>query len=119
MSDHTITKTMSPLVWAMLIVLSVLWGGSFFFQGVAVQELPTFTVVVVRVGIAALVLWLMLPLLKVQMPMTAVAWKAFLGMAILNNVIPFTLIVWGQSHIASGLASIFNSMMPVLSLIHI
>lgn len=117
MNDHTITKTMSPLVWGMLIVLSILWGGSFFFQGVAVQELPTFTVVVARVGLAALVLWLMLPVLKVQMPMTGSAWKAFFCMAILNNVIPFTLIVWGQSHIASGLASIFNSMMPVFTIV--
>ena len=117
MNNHAITKTMSPLVWGMLIVLSVLWGGSFFFQGVAVQELPTFTVVVARVGIAALALWLMLPVLKIKMPMTAVAWKAFFGMAILNNVIPFTLIVWGQSHIASGLASIFNSMMPVFTIV--
>lgn len=117
MNDHSITKTMSPLVWGMLIVLSLLWGGSFFFQGVAVQELPTFTVVVARVGLAALALWLMLPLLKIEMPMTAVAWKAFFAMAILNNVIPFTLIVWGQSHIASGLASIFNSMMPVFTIV--
>ncbi|MEP1443850.1 MAG: DMT family transporter [Hyphomicrobiales bacterium] len=117
MINPAITKTMSPLVWGMLILLSVLWGGSFFFQGVAVQELPTFTVVVARVGLAALALWLILPMLKVHMPKTGAAWKAFFGMAVLNNVIPFTLIVWGQSHIASGLASIFNSMMPVFTIV--
>src|SRR3546814_13135003 len=45
--------TMTPLAWGMLVLLAVFWGGAFFFIGVAVQELPTFTIVILRVGLAA------------------------------------------------------------------
>ena len=51
-----INRTMNLREWAMLLALSVLWGGSFFFTGIAVKELPPFTIVVLRVGLAALIL---------------------------------------------------------------
>ena len=49
-------KVMGAQEWVMLLILSVLWGGSFFFIGVAVKELPPFTIMMLRVGIAALIL---------------------------------------------------------------
>ena len=101
----------------MLLTLSVLWGGSFFFVGVAVTELPPLTIVMLRVTLAALTLWGIVSVLNVPVPTSAGAWTAFLGMGVLNNVIPFTLIVWGQTQIASGLASILNATTPLFGVI--
>lgn len=112
-----IEKTMTFRTWVMLIALSLVWGGSFFFQGVAVLELPTFTIVVARVGLAALCLWIILGLLGVAMPRSRRVWAAFFGMGFLNNAIPFTLIVWGQASIGSGLASILNATTPLFGVL--
>jgi drug/metabolite transporter (DMT)-like permease len=84
---------------------------------VAVRELPPLTIVALRVVTAASALLLILKLMGVDLPRTRQVWEAFLGMSILNNVIPFTLIVWGQSHIASGLASILNATTPLFTVI--
>ena len=103
--------------WAMLLALSVLWGGSFFFNGVAVRELPSFTLVWLRVAIAAVTLLVLLRVLGQRMPRSYRIWGAFFGMGLLNNVIPFALIVWDQHHIASGLASILNATTPLFTVL--
>ncbi len=109
--------TMGGREWAMLLVLAVLWGGSFFFNGVAVRELPSFTLVWLRVAVAAATLLLVLRLLGQHMPTEGRVWAAFFGMGLLNNVLPFVLIVWGQHHIASGLASILNATTPLFTVL--
>jgi drug/metabolite transporter (DMT)-like permease len=103
--------------WAMLLALAVLWGGSFFFNGVAVRELPSFTLVWLRVTVAAATLLLVLRLLGQRMPTEGRVWAAFFGMGLLNNVVPFVLIVWGQHRIASGLASILNATTPLFTVL--
>ena len=108
---------MSGTVWAMLIALSVLWGGSFFFAEVAVRELPPLTIVSLRVGLAAVTLWLIIAAMGLPVPRQAGVWGAFFVMGFLNNVIPFSLIVWGQTHIASGLASILNATTPMFTVV--
>ena len=108
---------MGPSEWAQLLTLSVLWGGSFFFMGVAVKSLPPLTIVVLRVGLAAVALNLLILLLRLRMPSEPRVWGTFLAMGILNNLIPFSLIVWGQTHIASGLASILNATTPLFTVI--
>jgi len=112
-----INQSMGTKDWAMLLSLSFLWGGSFFFVGVAVTELPPLTIVTLRVGIAAMILWLTLSLSQHQAPRTAKLWRDLFVMALLNNVIPFSLIVWGQTHIASGLASILNATIPLFTVV--
>lgn len=109
--------TMNAKVWSLLILLSVLWGGSFFFVGVAVQELPPLIIVTLRVSLAAATLWIIALLLGHRPPVSSSAWLAFFGMGLLNNVIPFSLIVWGQTQIASGLASIINAATPFFGVI--
>ena len=101
----------------MLITLSVLWGGSFFSIGVAVTGLPPLTIVTLRVGIAALVLWILLFFSGDKAPRSGSLWRAFFTMGFINNVIPFSLIVWGQTHIASGLASILNATTPIFTIV--
>lgn len=103
--------------WAMLLALSVLWGGSFLFVGIAVAELPTLTLVWLRVALAALVLWAAVAATGRRLPRAPRVWAAFLGMGLLNNVIPFSLIVAGQHSIASGLASILNATTPLFTVV--
>lgn len=111
------TKSMSATEWGMLIALSVLWGGSFFFNGVAVRELPTFTVVVGRVALAAVILVPVMHVMGVKIPASRRVWGAFMVMGLLNNVVPFSLFVWGQSQIASGVASILNATTPLFTVL--
>lgn len=108
---------MGALEWALLIALSIIWGGSFLFVGIAVSALPTFTIVLLRVAIAALALHLILRAMRIPLPGDATAWAAFFGMGLLNNVIPFSLIAWGMIHIASGLASILNATTPLFTVL--
>ena len=108
---------MTLVEWGMLIALSVLWGGSFFFQGVAIRELPTFTVVVSRVVLGAITLLIVMRAFNLHMPTEKDIWIAFFGMGFLNNVIPFSLIVWGQAHIASGVAAVLNATTPLFTVL--
>lgn len=103
--------------WGMLLALAAVWGGSFFFNSIAVRELPVFTVVVSRVALAAIILLVILWLRGERMPGGKMVWAAFFGMGLLNNAIPFSLIVWGQQHIASGAASILNASTPLFTVI--
>jgi drug/metabolite transporter (DMT)-like permease len=114
---HPISRSMSPLEWALLLTLSVLWGGSFFFVAIAIRELPPITLVVLRVGLAALALQAVIRIMGLRLPISRGVWAAFLVMGLLNNAIPFGLIAWGQTQVASGIASIFNATTPLFTAI--
>jgi drug/metabolite transporter (DMT)-like permease len=108
---------MSLRVWSWLFSLALLWGGSFFFGKVALGELPPFVVVFARVALAALALNLALAVLSKSIFRRDAPWLAYLGMGLLNNAIPFSLVVWGQTHISSGLASILNATTPLFTVV--
>ena len=109
---------MGPSEWALLMVLSILWGGSFFFFKILVDaHLPPFTIVLGRVGMAAIALLAFVYLSGRRMPTSPRVWLAFLLMGLLNNVVPFTLIVFGETQITSGLASIFNAITPLFTVL--
>ncbi|OCJ43044.1 MULTISPECIES: DMT family transporter [Rhizobium/Agrobacterium group] len=110
-----IQKQMDASEWGMLVALSLLWGGSFFFIGIAVKELPPVTIVTLRVSLAATALLIVCRIMGLHLPRQWAVWRAFFGMGLLNNIIPFCLIVWGQTHIASGLASILNATTPLFT----
>lgn len=110
-------RPMTVLEWAMLLALAAVWGGSFFFNDIAVRELPVFTVVVSRVTLAAVILLTIMRLRGQRLPRGRRVWAAFFGMGLLNNAIPFSLIVWGQQHIASGAASILNASTPLFTVV--
>ncbi|RFB78651.1 DMT family transporter [Methylovirgula sp. 4M-Z18] len=107
--------------WAELLVLSVLWGGTFFFVKIAGAEIPTFTLVFGRVALAALVLALALPFLGERIPTAPRVWLAFFGMGLLNNVLPFSLIFYGESSmpnaIAASLSAILNATTPLFTVL--
>jgi drug/metabolite transporter (DMT)-like permease len=108
---------MGPTEWLLLAALSVLWGGSFFFAKVALAELPPFTVVLARVALAALALDLIRRARGQRLPRSPRLWRDFVIMGALNNLVPFSLIVWGQTEIASGLASILNATTPLFAVV--
>lgn len=110
-------KTMDGQDWGLLILLSVLWGGAYFFAGVAIKELPPLTVVLARVFLAAVALLPLFWYFGYSLPKTFSDWLPFIGMGLLNNVFPFGLIFAGQTQITVGLSSIINAMTPLFTVI--
>ena len=106
---------MSALDWAALVLLSLMWGVSFFFAGVAVKEIPPFTLAFIRIAVAAAMLIVILAASGRFVRVGLRTIGGFFVMGVINNVIPFNLLFWGQTHIASGLASIFNATMPLFT----
>ncbi|MGV7215802.1 DMT family transporter [Bradyrhizobium sp. UFLA05-112] len=103
--------------WSLLSVLSILWGGSFFFNGAALRELPPLTLVFLRVALGAAILMPLLRVQKIGFPKGVAGWRTFFAIGLLNNVVPFSLIVIGQTFIPSGLASILNATTPLFTVI--
>lgn len=102
-------KTLTSRGWVELALLSLVWGGSFLAIRTALDEIGPLTIVAHRVGWAALALWGVLLATSQPVPRGLRAWGAFAAMGVLNNLLPFGLIAWGQIHIATGLASILNA----------
>jgi drug/metabolite transporter (DMT)-like permease len=108
---------MNATQWLLLVVLSVLWGATFLFVGIAVKELPALTIVLARVGLAAVILLPVVLLSGHSLPGALRGWGVFAVMAVLNNLVPFTLIATGQKEIASGLASVLNGATPLFTVL--
>lgn len=103
--------------WVLLVLLSAIWGASFLSNRAALAEVGVLTTVAFRVVGAAMALWLWIGLRRLPVPRDpAFLWR-FALMGILNNVIPFTLIVWGQKHVDSGLASILNAATAIFTVL--
>lgn len=102
-------KTLSTQAWAALFTLGTIWGLSFVSIRIALDELGPLTSVAHRTFWAMLVLWGVVLAMRLPIPRSPAVWGAFLIMGLLNNVIPFSLMAWGQLHIESGLTSILNA----------
>lgn len=103
--------------WLMLVGLSLVWGGSFFFNELALVDYTPVTIVWLRVTIAAVCLWALLLFKGVSLPRSRKFWFSIILMGLFNNALPFSLIVWGQQEISSGLASILNATMPLFTVL--
>jgi len=110
-------KVMGVKLWCLIIILSIIWGASFFFVEIAVERMTPLTIVLCRVGFAAFLLLGFVWFTGRKMPKKFGIWGALLALGALNNVIPFSLITWGQSHIDSSQAAILNATAPVFSVI--
>ncbi len=117
MQQSNVNTSMSLKEWGLLVTLAILWGASFFFASVAVRELPSFSVVFLRVSLGAVVLLTVLRVMNIAMPRDRTVWSAFFIMGLINNAIPFSFLVWGQTHIPGGLASILNATTPMFTVI--
>ena len=108
-----INSVMNRSEWGILLLLAVIWGGAFMFIGVAVRHVDPLTYVWLRLTIAAGGMLLFLKLRGERLGLPRPVWGSILLLALLNNALPFTLFGWGQTHIASGLASILNATTPI------
>ncbi|MEX1204672.1 MAG: DMT family transporter [Dongiaceae bacterium] len=106
---------MNATEWLLVVALALLWGGSFFLSEIALRSVGPMTVVLGRIGLAAPVLLVLAAAAGQRIGPALRRWDAFLVMGALNNAIPFSLIVWGQTHIDSGLASILNATTPLFT----
>jgi drug/metabolite transporter (DMT)-like permease len=109
--------SMNGRLWALLAVLGLLWGGSFFFTQIVVREIPPLTLVALRVGIAALALLAFLALRRIPLGPLRQRAGAFLLLGLLNNAIPFLLLAIGQKTVGAGLASILNATTPLWTIL--
>jgi drug/metabolite transporter (DMT)-like permease len=108
-----INQEMTGREWAILLMLAVIWGGAFMFIGVAVRHVDPLTYVWLRLSIAAIGMLIFLKVKGERLGLPRQVWGSILLLALLNNALPFTLFGWGQTHIASGLASILNATTPI------
>ena len=108
---------MSARDWGQLLRLGFLWGGSFFLARIAVADIPPLALVLYRVSIAAMVLHLWLRLRGISFAPVLAKPGSFLCLALLNNVIPFSLIFTGQTEIGAGLASVFYATTPLWTIL--
>lgn len=117
MNSAVINSRMGLVQWSMLVLLSMLWGGSYFFVEIALEEWSPLLIVAVRIVVASIVIWGIVLAAGLPVPRFRAAWIAFFFMGLLNNVFPFLLIVWGQKEIESGLAAILTAAAPIFSVI--
>jgi drug/metabolite transporter (DMT)-like permease len=112
-SGSMIRTLMNRGDWLILLALAAIWGGAFFFIGIAVRHVPPLTYVLLRLTIGAAGLWAYLAVRRVRISLPRKVWGSIILLALLNNALPFALFGWGQTHIASGLASILNATTPI------
>ena len=110
-------KRMGAVEWGYLLALAGAWGGIFLFNRFVLAGFPPLTAVFLRVGIAAPILVALVYLRGERLPRSLSLWAAFAVMGLLNNALPFTLFVWAQQTIASGLASIINATTPFFTVL--
>ena len=110
-------KTLTPLAWILIFALGVIWGAIFLATRLALAEVGPLTIVAHRTFWAALILWGVAVWRRLPLPRQPRVWFGFLGMGLLNNVIPFGLLNWSQQHIESGLASILNATTAVFGVL--
>ncbi|MGI9395127.1 MAG: DMT family transporter [Boseongicola sp.] len=103
------TTRISNRTWIELVLLGLLWGGSFLAVRIALDEIGVFASVAHRVLWAALALWVLVFIQGIRVPGSPRIWGALLIMGLLNNVIPFSLLSWGQLYIETGLTAILNA----------
>lgn len=103
--------------WSLLLLLAVIWGGSFSANHAALAQMPVAFVVAFRVSVAAILLWAYIAATGLPVPVTWAFARSALVLGVFNNVVPFSLIVWGQTHIASGLAGILNASTALFSVL--
>jgi len=112
-----ISQSMTAGEWGILLSLSVLWGGSFYFNAIGLRELPPITLVLMRTGLASIILFIVMAIARERLPLTGPAIRAMLTMGFLNNTAPFIFLAWGQSQIGTGPSSILNATTPLWTVI--
>jgi len=101
----------------LLVTLAAIFGSSFMLVGVIVDEIPSVTLVTLRLGITALIFLAAMIFVKQRLPAPGRTWITIIGVAVFGNVAPFFLISWGQEKVDAGLAAIFIACMPLMTIV--
>ena len=117
LGSMTLQKTLTPRATFYLILLSLIWGGSFLSIRITLDEVPVMTSVAWRVAPAAILLWVWIAFRQQSIPRGWRLWGALFVMGMLNNVLPFSLMAWAQLHIESGLTSILNATTAIFGVV--
>jgi drug/metabolite transporter (DMT)-like permease len=124
MLGPTIGVLMSPAVqghrpgvpdYLMLLALATLWGASYSFIKIGVATIPPITFIAARTVIAGMLLLAVLRMRGLSLPMDGATWRQFAFQALMNSVVPFTLIAWAELIVDAGLAAILNSTSPIFT----
>ncbi|MBX5189781.1 DMT family transporter [Rhizobium sp. NZLR3b] len=104
---------MNAGIWGLLVLLGLIWGGSFFFARIAVHHVPPLTLVFLRLLLAALALHIYIAGRFDVYSTLKARWREFLILGLINNALPHALIFFGQTRIGAGLAAILNATTPI------
>jgi drug/metabolite transporter (DMT)-like permease len=99
--------------WLIFLALGLMWGSSYLFIKIAVDDFGTFTLVALRLAIGAVLLWTVLRLASQKLPRDRRIYVHMLVMALVNITIPFLLITWAERSVESALAAILTSIVPL------
>jgi drug/metabolite transporter (DMT)-like permease len=100
-----------------LSILGLIWGASFLFIKVCIGTIPLFTFITGRMTMGAVILYLLLRLRGDDMPPLGRTWGHFMLVGLLNALVPYALIAWGEGRISSGLAAILNGTQPIFTVL--
>ena len=103
--------------WLLLIFISLLWGGSFFFNAILIKSVGPWTLTAGRVTIGAIGVGVYATMRGLYIPRDAKRWLFYLLLGAIAYALPFTAIAWGQQQITGGLASIINALNPMTMLV--
>lgn len=99
--------------YALLLLLALLWGGSYPLIKLALESFTPLTLIAFRVSVAAVLLWAIALAQGLRPPSGLGIWSALLLQAVFNSIGAWTLLAWGQQHVDSGLAGVLNSTAPI------
>src|SRR5215468_6408887 len=110
-----ITAVGNAREYALLVILAILWGASYAFIRLGVATIPPVTLIAARTLIGGALLFVLLAARGIAMPRDVASWQRFLFQALLNSVVPFTLIAWAEKSVEAGLATILCSASPIFT----
>lgn len=103
--------------WIFFWIVAVIWGSSFLFMRIGVEEVPPAQLAFTRIGIAAVCMNIVLFFTGRRYPRDWNTLVSLVVLGIVNTGIPFTLLAWGEQTVESGLTSILQAITPVFALV--
>ena len=103
--------------WLIFLALGLMWGSSYLFIKLAVDDFGTFTLVALRLVIGAALLWIVIRLAGQALPRERRIYGHLVVMAVVNIVIPFALITWAERSVPSSIAAILTSAVPLFAIV--
>ncbi|MCD9022129.1 DMT family transporter [Cohnella silvisoli] len=108
---------MPRLVYVALIMLSLIWGGSFYFIKMLLHDFGPWTIAFLRSGCGLIIVVLIMLALRKPFGFRVIPWFPMIAMALINTAIPWSLIAFSETHLSSSMASILNATTPVWTIV--